>query len=211
MRGKLLKSSSFASSKRITPAHAGKTTLLAGKRTRAADHPRACGENHLRETAARRAVGSPPRMRGKRTKTTRKRVSNRITPAHAGKTERRRIRAITISDHPRACGENKASLTMEDLSVGSPPRMRGKQLNISRSFLCIRITPAHAGKTSCSCISLPTKPDHPRACGENKVEGDVVIQEGGSPPRMRGKPDNRNTIDRLYRITPAHAGKTTAT
>ena len=49
------------------------------------------------------------------------------------------------------------------------------------------ITPAHAGK------SQPKKPvtslikDHPRACGEKKIQNTDFFGYRGSPPRMRGK------------------------
>ena len=51
---------------RLIPAHAGKTysRLLRPKKNRA--HPRACGENELFSPVKLRALGSSPRMRGKR-------------------------------------------------------------------------------------------------------------------------------------------------
>ena len=52
-----------------------------------------------------RSVGSPPPMRGKGRPYARADVSNRITPAHAGK-RREMLRAFDkLEDHPRPCGE----------------------------------------------------------------------------------------------------------
>ena len=55
----------------------------------------------------------------------------RITPAHAGKTAGSWLSADERADHPRACGENKGEKDMQELKIGSPPRMRGKLLLMS--------------------------------------------------------------------------------
>ena len=72
-------------------------------------------------------------------------------------------------------------------AVGSPPRVRGK---VHEVFLCIkftRITPACAGKRLSETLKKITRQDHPRVCGEKKGGLRVVSQNGGSPPRVRGK------------------------
>ena len=71
---------------RITPAHAGKTAIVADVSARRQDHPRACGENCVRVAESGAGSGSPPRMRGKRLRKHRLFARKRITPAHAGKT-----------------------------------------------------------------------------------------------------------------------------
>ena len=72
----------------------------------------------------------------------------------------------------------------------------------------MRITPAHAGKTSravCAAIRLW---DHPRACGENQGRRCWKLPLRGSPPRMRGKLQSKSKGRMTHGITPAHAGKT---
>ena len=114
----------------------------------------------------------------------------RITPAHAGKTITRRSTGQKI--------------------LGSPPRMRGKPYRRCSRVDEARITPAHAGKTGCPDTAAQVRQDHPRACGENVlVEGYVKVFIG-SPPRMRGKRSPRGCGGVQRRITPAHAGKTSA-
>ena len=66
MRGKQRKGAQQDASRRITPAHAGKTARMADLAARTADHPRACGENRFARRASLSPPGSPPRMRGKR-------------------------------------------------------------------------------------------------------------------------------------------------
>ena len=48
----------------IIPACAGSRPDLINPRTMARDHPRVCGEQRLRATAAARSMGSSPRVRG---------------------------------------------------------------------------------------------------------------------------------------------------
>ena len=113
---------------RITPEHAGKTTLLQSQSTGLKDHPRACGENARLQQKMPLLNRSPPRMRGKLPSIICGSASTRITPAHAGKTH-------TLID----CRVRRG---------GSPPRMRGKlKPDFGRDGRS-RITPAHAGKTN---------------------------------------------------------------
>ena len=65
MRGKLSSSVFACAIARITPAHAGKTYMRQQNTTITKDHPRACGENEDRITEESAKAGSPPRMRGK--------------------------------------------------------------------------------------------------------------------------------------------------
>ena len=71
---------------RITPAGAGKTKLIIAYSNEAEDHPRRCGENITSMFLLPVAIGSPPRMRGKREVFGIKVINIRITPADAGKT-----------------------------------------------------------------------------------------------------------------------------
>ena len=72
--------------RRITPAHAGKTSRPSPRKAYSSDHPRACGENLSVSSGIQSIHGSPPRMRGKRPLVTVLSLRDRITPAHAGKT-----------------------------------------------------------------------------------------------------------------------------
>ena len=111
-------------------------------------------------------------------------------------------------DHPRACGENLLRSCLSCLQDGSPPRMRGKRSVPGTVRREPRITPAHAGKTHSRSASVSASADHPRACGENTIQGRERLPFSGSPPRMRGKRPLTITPFSVYRITPAHAGKT---
>ena len=64
-----------------------------------------CGEKKEKPAAHPSGVGSPPHVRGKETKVCIHDISDRITPAYAGKSDRADIILSPNRDHPRVCGE----------------------------------------------------------------------------------------------------------
>ena len=208
MRGKPALSFSTTSSGGITPADAGKTIFALMLDVARQDHPRGCGENAKNEPKQANAVGSPPRMRGKRLPHSCGITALRITPADAGKTRQRNLRAETVGDHPRGCGENTKRRKFGKGYVGSPPRMRGKRFCRLCAINNRRITPADAGKTRTLRPFRPKSGDHPRGCGENENDTRRLSQSRGSPPRMRGKQAVVAGTVTFDGITPADAGKT---
>ena len=93
-------------SRRITPAGAGKTIRAIKTAAQTADHPRRCGENHSNRYADVCRRGSPPQVRGKPADCCMMQGMARITPAGAGKTSDKIQSTCAIWDHPRRCGEN---------------------------------------------------------------------------------------------------------
>ena len=86
MRGKQRPVTACVCARGITPAHAGKTIDKDGVIVIGQDHPRACGENLVKQKTVLPRQGSPPRMRGKQPPSGKSIDKHRITPAHAGKT-----------------------------------------------------------------------------------------------------------------------------
>ena len=115
---------------------------------------------------------------------------NRITPAHAGKRLFILYHHYILWDHPRTCGEKVERHVRQQLKKGSPPHMRGK-------------VKKHPFFPAC-------QQDHPRTCGEKvrRTRGLYLIL--GSPPHMRGKVPPPAVVVPLMGITPAHAGKRSA-
>ena len=169
MRGKLMFRVPRRARVGITPAHAGKTSTKCFTTSACRDHPRACGENSFQLCKHLQQPGSPPRMRGKQAVKLRDVRHAGITPAHAGKTCSVTPLRCGERDHPRACGENRASGAESGMRTGSPPRMRGKRLVLPRWRRRYGITPAHAGKTQTHINANVFSGDHPRACGENET------------------------------------------
>ena len=188
MRGKRRGRTAAVHGERIIPAHAGQTPT--GRR-----------EKHA-------ASGSSPRMRGKPLAAPGHMALARIIPAHAGQTSGRPRCAYHETDHPRACGANRISLSTALRKPGSSPRMRGKRS--CRCEICRRprIIPAHAGQTHAADHAACSRPDHPRACGANFCSVFFVASFVGSSPRMRGKQGRAARRGLVERIIPAHAGQT---
>ena len=86
MRGKHRHHHRHGQPRRIIPAHAGQTHLLAMFFTLRSDHPRACGANTATTIFTSVRDGSSPRMRGKPDGVEDVADRGRIIPAHAGQT-----------------------------------------------------------------------------------------------------------------------------
>ena len=192
---------------RITPAHAGKSTIKERTAPRNRDHPRTCGEKGQKVLNQRYTTGSPPHMRGKGKEIPADGWSAGITPAHAGKRQDFCGNTLKIWDHPRTCGEKQFALSRFAVVLGSPPHMRGKGLRRFRDCIPVGITPAHAGKSKNAQGPADSCEDHPRTCGEKLTTFDAGKLIPGSPPHMRGKAASRDFQIWYLRITPAHAGK----
>ena len=207
MRGKGFSSGYIRAIDWITPAHAGKRLSARLWCPTFRDHPRPCGEKIRRKLVDEPGGGSPPPMRGKVNADNVKQFVDRITPAHAGKSDPCYSDHGGNGDHPRPCGEKRMPYIVESDYRGSPPPMRGKAHLATSASWAGGITPAHAGK-SASYQSPPVKiQDHPRPCGEKLEALGRFAHDTGSPPPMRGK-DAEAAIEELSRrITPAHAGK----
>ena len=105
------------------------------------------------------------------------------------------------------CGEKPAGQPLNVMGVGSPPRVRGKEMEEKDVKLYGGITPACAGKSKTRRVQWPAGLDHPRVCGEKRPDRQLTGWPLGSPPRVRGKVDCSAQLWPLYGITPAYAGK----
>ena len=137
----------------FSPAGTGITPACAGKRfgfvvidNAKRDHPRMCGEKTEMPSCFRRAIGSPPHVRGKVLRAGTGRRRDGITPACAGKRIRGLHRKTAAQDHPRMCGEKHNHSYQQGLERGSPPHVRGKDVQRNAEGQEHRITPACAGK-----------------------------------------------------------------
>ena len=127
MRGKDLGHFFTCSYFGITPAYAGKRPDSLRKQGEQRDHPRLCGEKCGAYSAEKMAAGSPPPMRGKDFLESNSGCICRITPAYAGKSLLRSIRAFTDKDHPRLCGEKMITLMHLISPHGITPAYAGKR------------------------------------------------------------------------------------
>ena len=84
-------------------------------------------------------------------------------------------------------GEKLSSGAYVAKDKGSPPRRRGKGVNVNCSADDIGITPAWAGKRSQVAAALQSGWDHPRIGGEKSGLHRKRPHQRGSPPHGRGK------------------------
>ena len=126
VRGKVSVFHGFGAVKGITPACAGKSNPNYFRCNTGGDHPRVCGEKWPVPAVLFCPLGSPPRVRGKVVDSQCTLQHRRITPACAGKRGGPRSGQGPPRDHPRVCGEKYKRRILPLRSIGSPPRVRGK-------------------------------------------------------------------------------------
>ena len=207
VRGKVQVCSGVVSEQRITPACAGKRFLESVHNRQKEDHPRVCGEKCFSRLAPLPAEGSPPRVRGKNSLQHPAPLCFGITPACAGKRRCCRCGQTRAWDHPRVCGEKPFRTPPGRGRWGSPPRVRGKDLQTFLHGHQPGITPACAGKSALQRRALRHDQDHPRVCGEKQNQHPSRALPPGSPPRVRGKECPMPDLRLGAGITPACAGK----
>ena len=149
VRGKVHISTGQVGGVGITPAYAGKRSTATKYFQQIRDHPRVCGEKLPLTGPGWWPWGSPPRMRGKEHVRLRQQHSPRITPAYAGKSRSQGSHTAPPGDHPRVCGEKPVTTRFASSFWGSPPRMRGKDVDALGLVCRFGITPAYAGKRWC--------------------------------------------------------------
>ena len=132
---------------RITPAQAGRSPYFLYGKKDYKDHPRIGGEKAELTAAVISAMGSPPRRRGKGYREFGIDISDRITPAQAGKSVAPRQKRSALWDHPRMGGEKPLSNVVCSTFSGSPPHGRGKVSFCHAAGFGLWITPAWAGKS----------------------------------------------------------------
>ena len=147
-RGKRLLGRRLRAVQRLIPAHAGKTRSRLCWTPSSRAHPRSRGENKIQEALKTNSAGSSPLTRGKLEVFHSLIVSDRLIPAHAGKTPRNSPHCEMSRAHPRSRGENPPIAWSDPTPPGSSPLTRGKP-----PWCCVEcarngLIPAHAGKTS---------------------------------------------------------------
>ena len=186
VRGTPRRSCTASAPQRFIPACAGNSRCCRLERTRAAVHPRVCGELRTVSVALDDGTGSSPRVRGTRVPPDQRDVDGRFIPACAGNS-RKRLR--------QAAPEG-----------GSSPRVRGTRAPASPPGKGGRFIPACAGNSSVWAVSPRLMTVHPRVCGELGGGSGRGAVHRGSSPRVRGTPHPGGCAARRRRFIPACAG-----
>ena len=164
----------------------GSSPLVRGARYRREGGAIHCGIIPARAGSTGSRTGSSPLVRGARRQTCRGSSDGRIIPARAGSTPRSCIRLAAVRDHPRSCGEHAGSPPEALGRPGSSPLVRGAPALRGGPFPAPGIIPARAGSTRLSGWRCRRFWDHPRSCGEHRMECASVACCEGSSPLVRG-------------------------
>src|SRR5918996_1613363 len=108
--------------------------------------------------------------------------------------------------HPRVCGEQDVLEVIGVKRCGSSPRVRGTAEAPSVEKPPPRFIPACAGNRQCRHPRIPAEPVHPRVCGEQITENQIIVTEDGSSPRVRGTATSLTSATSPRRFIPACAG-----
>ena len=207
VRGEVPAGFDIETTRRITPACAGRRVSVFGCVSRHWDHPRMCGEKCKMREGEAVCVGSPPHVRGEVRGMGQSPYAIRITPACAGRRKPHKPERERKWDHPRMCGEKGLKLPLKEGAAGSPPHVRGEAQAAIARLNNYRITPACAGRSRLARRHVQTFEDHPRMCGEKFQRNRRVRQQIGSPPHVRGEAQGNADAVKQLGITPACAGR----
>ena len=166
-RGRLLAEKPRRSSRRFTPAYAGKMGRPSEPVRRAQVHPRIRGEDSGGDARRRQGRGSPPHTRGRFDELDTCTPGLRFTPAYAGKMLCNIHAERTPRVHPRIRGEDPGLIASLYLFQGSPPHTRGRSWDGDNSKIGSRFTPAYAGKINLRFSRPLERQVHPRIRGED--------------------------------------------
>ena len=191
------------------PARAGEATPAYSGPHSPVVHPRACGGSGGFPLAHTPREGTSPRVRGKPVGRRNGRWRARYIPARAGEALRGSWRAAARWVHPRACGGSRRHCHLPGRSSGTSPRVRGKPSTWRRAFSQGRYISARAGEAGATRPSRTASGVHPRACGGSRIASGYRELEGGTSPRVRGKPQSLVRGELRRRYIPARAGEAT--
>ncbi len=193
---------------RFIPAYAGNTFARVALSGSSPVHPRVCGEHQTNTTRRSPVNGSSPRMRGTPTINALAIPLARFIPAYAGNTGMFKAVEVSMTVHPRVCGEHEAERTILNKFPGSSPRMRGTRGDCQNGDANQRFIPAYAGNTPFCRVQQYGWPVHPRVCGEHLNSPAFISWGSGSSPRMRGTRSEMRSRGCAGRFIPAYAGNT---
>ena len=129
------------------PACAGNTALTLIPNWPKTVHPRVCGEHMLAPNFCGPAVRSIPACAGNTHPRAWRGQWRRSIPACAGNTSTTVAMFITVTVHPRVCGEHPTVSARHVDGTGPSPRVRGTREAIEGEVGQVRSIPACAGNT----------------------------------------------------------------
>ncbi len=110
---------------RFIPACAGNTLIIRRASSTFPVHPRMCGEHFPRRSSSCFSAGSSPHVRGTHDYLGKYERMGRFIPACAGNTTTLFASNLSLTVHPRMCGEHGDFSVRRTSTAGSSPHVRG--------------------------------------------------------------------------------------
>ena len=155
-----------------------------------------CGEHATYKRQEYPTEGSSPHVRGAHREHRQGRDRPGIIPACAGSTGAPTRPTSATGDHPRMCGEHTYLCPTRFIAWGSSPHVRGAPHVDATHGVGRGIIPACAGSTLTRRDAIFSARDHPRMCGEHRLEPSVGDHGLGSSPHVRGAHFENSIIPR---------------
>jgi len=193
---------------RFTPTGVGTTQDRPLYSLRHTVHPHGRGDNEHLDSQGHRAIGSPPRAWGQRSANYPWDSRTRFTPTGVGTTWPWRLGPSAWPVHPHGRGDNKMSMKIMSVIIGSPPRAWGQQMRPHPQPNLARFTPTGVGTTYLPYAWPLRWPVHPHGRGDNGLGAIFAGGALGSPPRAWGQQGLPKLGQDLLRFTPTGVGTT---
>ena len=94
------------------------------------------------------------------------------------------------------------------MTPGPSPRVWGELGLLEGPTTVTRTIPTRVGRTRCACSCRSGSPDHPHACGENRICGYVEALAAGPSPRVWGELAAGRAQPPPWRTIPTRVGRT---
>ena len=111
--------------------------------------------------------------------------------------------------YPRVCGGTSSGPSLNAMSTGLSPRVRGNHLNQVSVRKDTGSIPACAGEPALSSPVRPVRGVYPRVCGGTQGVPDDATSVWGLSPRVRGNRGRLCVAHGVYGSIPACAGEPT--
>ena len=208
VRGRRFASGSWWSPVGLIPAGAGQTDSASMSAAAMRAHPRRCGADGWVVAEGDVGEGSSPQVRGRPKIADFTKQGYGLIPAGAGQTSGSPTRRRTRRAHPRRCGADVGPVGCGVVPVGSSPQVRGRRARVVFDGVGEGLIPAGAGQTSGWCLEGLASTAHPRRCGADQNDGDMIVLYPGSSPQVRGRHEHHIRPVAPLGLIPAGAGQT---
>ncbi len=173
-------------SRRLIPARAGRTGVLAYSGAGGLAHPRSRGADEFKTGDLAYGVGSSPLARGGLACSPTREPGVWLIPARAGRTPMREAVNACGAAHPRSRGADLGACSSLSRCTSSSPLARGGPPVFFGPSPSRGLIPARAGRTTANLSMCLTHRAHPRSRGADVPVGPHHPERLGSSPLARG-------------------------